>query len=124
LIPAEFGETEMSKSLHQVVVSKAREIVADPDRWIQGELARRRDDSSAEPTDPLAYRFCAVGAIQHAAYQTAPRHRNLGSDALTAVEQFMHAHYPEVEDNLEDLNDAQRQAVVLKVFDDFLSCAA
>ncbi len=56
----------MSKSLDYQVAAKAREIIADPECWLRGELAATADRRSVDPTDDEAYRFCAVGASGYA----------------------------------------------------------
>ena len=52
----------MSLALDYQVAVRAREIIADPECWLRGELAVTADRRSVDPTDVEAYRFCAVGA--------------------------------------------------------------
>lgn len=47
------------------VLTKARALIEDPKHWTQGALARARNGHVVEPTDPRAWRFCALGAIDH-----------------------------------------------------------
>ena len=56
----------MSKALHHQIVTRARQLISDPTRWTQGELAKRRNGLPIEPSDAEAYRFCAVGALTRA----------------------------------------------------------
>ena len=115
----------MSKSLHHQIVTRAREIITDPDRWMQGEFAVARDFSPADPTDAEAYRFCAVGALRRAANELASADRHLANHVQTALETFVHVRHPELEDDLEILNDeGNGHAQVLRVFDEFLAAEA
>jgi hypothetical protein len=112
----------MSKSLHHQIVARARQIITDPDRWIQAEFARSKSCAPVEPTDPLAYRFCAVGALRRGAYESGTADDGLSSRVQVGVEEFIHQHHPGLEDDLESLNDGHDgHAAVLKVFDAFLA---
>jgi hypothetical protein len=59
----------MSRPLHHQIVARAREIITDPERWTQCELAVRKDGRCAEPTAADAVAFCAVGALERAAHE-------------------------------------------------------
>jgi hypothetical protein len=110
----------MSRPLHHQVVTRARQIITDSAHWQQGELASQRDYTPTDPTDGDAYRYCAVGAIRRAAFETAPGHQHLSSHVQVALENFIHNHHPEFEDSLEDFNDGVEHTTVLALFDRFL----
>lgn len=59
----------MSRPIFQQVVEKARETVAIRSRWTRFALARTARSKDCDPIDPRAIRFCAYGALTHAAYQ-------------------------------------------------------
>jgi hypothetical protein len=120
-----FGlENLMSKSLHHQVVTRAREIITDPHHWIAGEIARARDYSPVDPMDSQAYRFCAVGALRRAAHEIAQGDKRLADHVQLALEDFIHRHHPELDDDLEYLNDGGNgHASVLKLFHEFVHVA-
>jgi hypothetical protein len=114
-------ENLMSKSLHHQVVTRAREIITDPHHWIRGAFAIAKDYSPIDPTDERAYRFCAVGALRRAAHEIARGEQRLADHVELALEDFIHRHHPEFDDDLERLNDVNDgHANVLKVFDEFV----
>ena len=45
------------------VLRGARTLIADPARWMRGNLARNRWDVVCDPRDPSAVRWCALGAL-------------------------------------------------------------
>jgi hypothetical protein len=111
----------MSKPLHHQIVARAREIIADPGRWVQAEYALAKNDAPVDPTDPLAYRFCAVGAIRRVVHEIGRGDNGLASRIQVALEEFIHQHHPGLEDDLEDVNDGHEgHATVLKLFDEYL----
>lgn len=48
------------------VLVAARELIADPEHWFQGDLARDEDGQYCEPNSPRASKRCALGAISAA----------------------------------------------------------
>jgi hypothetical protein len=111
----------MSKSLDYQIVAMAREIIADPERWLHGELAGTADRRSVDPTDDEAYRFCAVGALRRAVHLIAPRQRMLADRIQLALEDYVMQHYPGLDESLESLNDEGDHALVMRIFDEFLA---
>jgi len=112
----------MSRPLHHQIVARAREIITHPDRWVQAEYALAKNNAPVEPTDPLAYRFCAVGALRRAVHDIARGKDGLASRTQVALEAFIHRHHPGLEDDLEDVNDGHEgHATVLKLFDEYLA---
>ena len=111
----------MAKTLHHQIVAGAREIIADRDRWIQGQLALSDDGHPVDPTDERARRFCAVAALRRASHELAPGQHNLADRVHNALEQMVHLKHPQLSDCLENLNDDGDHATVLRLFDEFLA---
>jgi hypothetical protein len=111
----------MAKSLHHQIVARAREIISDRDRWIQGQLAVSDDACSVDPTDARARRFCAVAALRRAAHELAPGQNELADRVQITLEQSVHVQHPQVDDCLENINDDGDHATVLRLFDEFLA---
>src|SRR6476660_7538769 len=95
----------MARPLNYQIVARAREIIADPDRWVQGQLAVNDDGSSVDPTDAGARRFCAVAALRRATYELAPGRTDLADSVQVRLEQMVHLRHPKLSDCLENLND-------------------
>ena len=112
----------MSKPLHHQIVTRARQLISDPARWTRGELAKRKNGLPIEPSDPEAYRFCAIGALTRAA-------SDLTGDivAADALANEVHAAlliFAEIPwgQTLECINDfGQGHTSILKIFDDYLA---
>jgi len=53
-----------------LVAARAREILSDPNRWIQGQLAMSDDARSVDPIDERAHRFAQSlrSAVRHMSY--------------------------------------------------------
>jgi hypothetical protein len=51
------------------VIAGALEIMAAPETWTRGTLARDAQGASVSPFAPDAVRFCAIGALRNAAFQ-------------------------------------------------------
>ena len=45
----------MSQILVSHIIHLARSLIADPDRWIEGELATTVDSGSCDPWDPQSF---------------------------------------------------------------------
>jgi hypothetical protein len=104
-----------------LVAARARELISDPEHWLQGELAVSDDGRSVDPTDLRAHSFCAVAALRRAAHELAPRHHDLADRVQAALEQMVHLRHPQLSDCLENLNDDCDHATVLRLFDGFLA---
>jgi hypothetical protein len=111
----------MSASLPRLVAARAREIISDRDRWIQGQLSMSDDARSVDPTDARAHRFCAVAALRRAAYELSPGQNDLADWLQIALEQMVHLRHPQLSDCLENLNDDGDHATVVSLFDEFLA---
>jgi hypothetical protein len=113
----------MSKSPHYQVIAHARQIISNPERWVQGDLAVSKLGTPVEPSDDLADRFCAVGALTRAA-------ADLTGDTLAAAGVAYEVHmallsFAEIvpgNTTLECINDNRHgHAVILELFDDYLA---
>jgi hypothetical protein len=53
--------------LQRQIVRKARERINDPEHWCQRTAAQTRGGEHCKPYSAIAFRFCAIGALIHAA---------------------------------------------------------
>jgi uncharacterized protein YbjT (DUF2867 family) len=58
----------MAKLLQHQIIERALEIISDEGKWTRGAMARNAFGHSCSAWDKEAVRFCAVGAIYHAAF--------------------------------------------------------
>ena len=58
----------MSKHLHFLIIERARTYIANPATWTKGWEAVNRHRLPVEPSSPEARRFCAIGALERAAF--------------------------------------------------------
>jgi hypothetical protein len=68
----------MSLPLRKQVISRACELIEDPDHWTRFALARTASGIACRPGSERAVRFCAQGALYRAARDICPD----GSTAL------------------------------------------
>jgi len=59
----------MLTAAEQVIVRRARKLIAPPDRWTRGQAAENRDGCPVTVYVQAAYRFCAYGALWRAALE-------------------------------------------------------
>ena len=111
----------MSKSLHHQIAARARTIIAEERRWVQGHLALNSKGRMADVGERDAYRFCAVGALQRAARELADD-RDVADRVQAEIERFAGIPNRRFE-NLEAFNDSRRttHAAVIRLFDDFIA---
>ena len=110
----------MSKPLQHQIIADARGLVADERRWIQNARAITRGRDRIEPYHPRAKRFCALGALERAAFTLTGEVARARSLALSATECLCPAAKNAVFE-LEHINDRQGHASVLRLFDDYLA---
>lgn len=55
----------MNTEVHDVLV-KARALIADPQRWTTGELARDNNGRGVDPLATTACKWCLEGAVERA----------------------------------------------------------
>lgn len=96
----------MSKSLQHQIIADARGLVADERRWIQNARAITRGRDRIEPHHPRAKRFCALGALERAAFTLTGEVARARSLALSATECLCPAAKNAVFE-LEQINDRQ-----------------
>ncbi len=113
----------MAKPLIDCVLINARSIIADRRRRLRGAEAVTVDRRECDACDDDAQRFCAVGALIHAAYMMTGDHEQahrLGWRVAGLIADA--AKLPLVDEDelgwsLAVLSDQRGQAAVLKAFD-------
>lgn len=116
----------MSKMLDHHVVARAREIITDEKHWTQFDYAQLDSSDEADPADPGAVRFCAVGALRRAAHELTSDSESftaLADRVQEAIDSFAKTRsHLKSNFSIEDLNDTEGgHADVLKLFDDYLA---
>lgn len=43
----------------------ARALIAAPEHWVRNSWAMTADNRACQPTNPIAVKFCALGALRH-----------------------------------------------------------
>jgi hypothetical protein len=103
----------MSKPLQHQIIARALEIVSDETKWTRGSMARTADGKACASLDPLAVRFCAVGALFRAAGEL------LGKDGFAQVveaENFVLAANNLGNDGVPRINDVLGRAAIIELF--------
>lgn len=93
------------------VLTKARALIADENRWTQGKYARDALGEEAEPFEAGAVCFCALGAIAHVA-DLEPEHDLPGEQILKEE-----AYFADGSLCVPMFNDKHTHAEVLDLFD-------
>ena len=78
----------MSTSIQRLVLINARTLIADPQHWTRGTLARSREGGEVSWADRSAHRWCAMGAIYRAAIDLlgdANKAAAVGSDVVRST---------------------------------------
>jgi hypothetical protein len=103
----------MAKPLQHQVIARALELIADEANWSEGAWARTASGKPCPWTDPAAKSFCALGALNRAAFElVAEGGYELAISAakqVVSVRGGSHAHLPEI-------NDSEGHAVVIAMF--------
>ena len=86
--------------LMDYILTRALGWIDDPDRWTRGTFARTAMGASISVESEAAWRYCAVGAVQHATWEISQetngthkhteRVRLVGQQLLTKLEQWTH----------------------------------
>jgi hypothetical protein len=105
----------MSVAKELRVLRAARELIADPERWTQGEYARDADGKPVDDGDERAVRWCATGAI----WRTAPSGSVACRTIQLAAEVARRAH----DMGLMQVNDRLGHQAVLRVLDQAIAAA-
>jgi hypothetical protein len=114
----------VSRPLDIQIVTRAREIISDRNRWCRGAMCRGVDGKPTDVDTGDAVSYCFAGAIERAAYE-------MGLDIAGQMDALWritcHVHPDVAEDGLEvifDINDARDgHAAVLALFDKYIAGA-
>ena len=61
----------VSRADARAILTKARALIEDPERWIKGEFAEDEQGMRVKIDSPHACRFCLVGAVRRATDEAA-----------------------------------------------------
>jgi hypothetical protein len=116
----------MSNTIDHHVVARAREMISDKKHCAQFDYAQLDSSDETDPADPLAVRFCAVGALRRAAFELSTDSEAfavLTDRVQGAIERFAKTRgHLKCNFSIEDLNDGESgHAGVLKLFDEYLT---
>jgi hypothetical protein len=103
----------MAKSLQHQIIGRALEILSDEKHWTRVVVARTADGDPCACLDPLAARFCAIGALYRAAGDL------LAGEAFPIVfktQKFVLAANDAASDSLPRINDVQGHECILAMF--------
>jgi hypothetical protein len=117
---------EFGKTLDHHVVARAREIISDKKHWTRFDYAQLNNFDETDPADPLAVRFCAVGALRRATFELSTDSDSfavLTDRVQDGIERFAKARRNlKCNFSIEDLNDSESgHAEVVKLFDEYLA---
>jgi hypothetical protein len=102
----------MAKPLQQQIIARALEIISDESMWTRGSMARTTDGKACACLDPLAVRFCAVGALCRAAGELLSSN---GFDRALEAEHLVLAANNELH-GLPSINDVDGRDAVIAMF--------
>lgn len=86
------------------ILIKAKEVIANPENWIQGSYAIDKDNNTAYGFNKNTVCFCSIGAIQ----------KVLGSNKLNKAENFLRE---AAGCNIVEYNDEHTHSEVMEVWD-------
>ncbi len=104
----------MAKSLQHQVILRALEIISDESRWTGGTLARDHHRRSCQVTAPEAVRFCAIGALERAAYELLGN--AVEPSLVTEIEKTILAANGYASFTLAQINDQKGREAVIELF--------
>jgi hypothetical protein len=99
----------MTLTVHQQVLGAARALIQDHTRWTRGVLSRAASGRPVMWHDQEACRWCAVGALNRAAYDLVRDKER----AAQIADEVLEACFPA---NITWINDTQGHAAVLELF--------
>jgi hypothetical protein len=102
----------MAKPLQHQIIARALEIISDESKWTRGSMARMADGTACACLDPLAVRFCAVGALYRAAGELLSSN---GFDRALEAEHLVLAASNEL-NGLPSINDVEGRSAVIAMF--------
>ena len=68
------------KDSMRVILTEARQLIAEPEKWTQGAFARDRDGGAVDAEAEEARSFCAYGALLKASFNLAGKPHLTASD--------------------------------------------
>lgn len=104
----------MARPLQQQIIARALDLISDETRWTCLVIARKADGKTCEWSHPLASRFCAVGALDRAAYELLGTG---GTETALRAEKFVLAANDRPNDSLFRINDQEGHAVIVAMFE-------
>ena len=104
----------MSRPLQQQIIARALKLIEDEAHWTSIAIARKADGRTCESIHPQAVRFCAVGALDRAAYELFGARE--GKRRARKAEKFVLAANNRPHDNLPLINDQEGHAVIVAMF--------
>ena len=105
----------MSTPLTRPIIERARALIADERHWCRGSLARDERGQQVDPTDVVARRRCAYGALIAAAFELVGD-LNQAHKLADAVAKDIRG-----PSSLINTNDTLGHAAVLAIFDTALA---
>lgn len=108
----------MSKPLTRQILERARDLIADKNRWCRGSLAKDVGGRQVDPWDSTAMRRCAYGALIAAAFELVADSKQ-ARDLADAVAKEIHG-----SSWLITTNDIGGHGLVLALFDQVLADGA
>ncbi len=103
----------MARPLQQQIIARALDLISDEARWTSLVIARKADGKTCEWVHPLATRFCAVGALDRAAYELLGTG---GAETALRAGKFVLAANDRPNDSLPRINDHEGHAVIVAMF--------
>jgi len=105
----------MSKPLKVQIVEKARCLIEEKEHWCRGTLAVDAHGNPVCPTDPMAKRRCALGALIAAAHDLTYNTRQAYDLAISVVRSCR------ATSTLVNINDVRGHAAVLAFLDEVIA---
>ena len=106
----------MFTSTEQLIIRRARAMVASPSKWTRGAFARDENGMVVQPASPDATSFCAAGAIMRAAYELA----GCAHDWDRSAYDILRRSTDQAGRPLHLVNDRRGRAATLRLIDTYL----
>jgi hypothetical protein len=75
--------------------SKVCDLLSGPDKWIQNKAAMQADGTQTDPYNPLAAKFCLIGAACRVSIDTKVEYRSIIHQLFLSFEKL----YPDMVDH-------------------------
>ena len=105
----------MSKPLNVQIITRARSLIEDKERWCSGAVALDARGTTVSPISSQATKRCALGALIASAYEIINDYGQANILAINAVRSFQGI------STLVNINDARGHAAVLAFFDEAIA---